>query len=332
MKHFLAFLFIAPLLAEDPVTRIACGSCFKPERDNGIFKVIAAEKPQAFLFMGDNIYADTTDPEVMEEKYRRLNALPDYAAFAKSVPIIPNWDDHDYGLNDAGREYEMKETSAKLFFDAFKFPADHEARKTPGIYHSVMMGPEGKRLQIINLDTRYFRSANVQEKVNGRKTYIPQVGPKATMLGDAQWKWLAGELKKPADLRIIVSSIQVIATEHRFEKWSNMPDERKRLIELLRESKSGPTLLLSGDRHLAEVSRLKASETKLPFDLYEMTCSGMSHAGAPDDPSPTRVPETYTRAVNYGVIDIDWSKEKPSLELLIKNAEGKTESTTEVAF
>ncbi|MFT6179480.1 MAG: alkaline phosphatase D [Akkermansiaceae bacterium] len=333
MKRLLALLLLTPLLAEEPITRLACGSCYKPERDNGIWKVIAAEKPQVFLFMGDNIYGDTTDEKVMAEKYRRLNVQPDYAAFAKSVPILPTWDDHDYGLNDAGREFPFKETSAKLFFAAFKFPADHEARKTPGIYHSKIMGPEGKRLQIIMLDTRYFRSELVKVKQGKRKVYVPQFGEKATMLGKAQWKWLAAELKKPAELRLIVSSIQVLATHHRFEKWVNMPDEKKRLIKLLKDSNSGPTILLSGDRHLAEVCKMGTAESGLPFDLYEMTSSGMTHAGAPDDPSPLRIPGTYSRATNYGLIEIDWQQKTPAVTLTLKSAEGgPVESTTQVSF
>jgi alkaline phosphatase D len=332
MKKLLSLLLILPAFAEEPVTRLACGSCYKPESDNGIFKIIAADKPQAFLFMGDNIYADTTDAEVMKEKYRHLNAIPDYAAFAKSVPIIPTWDDHDYGLNDAGREFPFKEISAKLFFDAFNFPTGHEARKSPGIYYSRIMGPEGKRLQIIMLDTRYFRSANQQVKDGKRKTYLPQLGAEATMLGAAQWKWLAAELRKPAGLRVIVSSIQVLATNHRFEKWENMPDEKERFIRLLRDSKVGPTILLSGDRHLAEVCKMESNHSGLPFDLFEMTTSGMSHAGGPDDPSTFRVPGTYSRATNYGLIEIDWSRQKPAIKLHVKNATGEIESTTKVVF
>lgn len=332
MKSLLTLLLVLPVLGQDTFTRIACGSCYKPERDNGIWKTITAEKPQAFLFMGDTIYADTSDPKVMEAKYRQLNEQPDYAAFSKQVPIIPIWDDHDYGLNDAGAEFPMKETSAKIFFNSFKFPADHEARKTPGVYHSQITGPVGKRVQIIMLDTRYFRSALVKVKVGKRNTYEPQTGPEATILGEAQWKWLEGELKKPAELRLIVSSIQIIATDHRFEKWQNMPDERLRFFKLLRDTKVGPTVLLSGDRHLAEVCRLTKEQTKLPFDLYEMTSSGMTHAGAPDDPSPLRVPGTYTRAINYGIIEIDWKGDTPALVLVVKNGEGKAESTTPISF
>lgn len=332
MKSLFTLLLILPALAQEPITRIACGSCYKPERDNGIWKTIAKEKPQAFLFMGDNIYADTDDPKVMQEKYRRLNIQPDYAAFAKQVPIFPTWDDHDYGENDAGSEYPMKETSAKLFFEAFNFPADHEARKTPGIYYSQILGPAGKRVQLIMLDTRYFRSALGKVKIGKRKVYVQPSGPGVTVLGKAQWKWLEAELKKPAELRLIVSSIQVIATDHRFEKWNNMPEERTKFLKLLRDTQVGPTILLSGDRHLAEICHLKKAETKLPFDLYDMTCSGLTHAGAPDDPSPLRVPGTYTRSINYGLLDITWNKSQPSVALIIKNLEGKTESQTLVNF
>ena len=118
MKKLLLLAIILPGFAQEPITRIACGSCYRPDRDNGILKAIAADKPQAFLFMGDNIYADTDDPKIMKEKYRNLNTQPDYAVFTKTVPFIPIWDNHDYGLNDAGREYKMKEGSAQQVVEA----------------------------------------------------------------------------------------------------------------------------------------------------------------------------------------------------------------------
>lgn len=329
---FILSLLPALLPAAEPVTRIACGSCYKPKSDKGVFKTILAEQPDVFLFMGDNIYGDTEDMAVLKEKYNDLLRQPGFASLAKSVPILATWDDHDYGLNDAGRGYSKRSQSQQVFLDTFNFASGHPARKTPGIYHSRMMGPEGKRTQFILLDTRFFRSGLEKKRINGRNTYAPSTGPDATMLGSAQWAWLAAELKKPADLRVLVSSIQVMATDHRFEKWANMPDERNRFFELLKKSNCGPTILLSGDRHLAEVARLKKEETGLPFDLYEMTSSGMTHAGAPDDPSPTRVEGTYYRGKNFGLLDVDWSGKTPSVTLNIKGSDGKTITSTKVGF
>lgn len=323
---------VVPLGALEPITRVACGSCYKPKRDKGIWKTIAATDPQLFLFMGDNVYADTTDPEEIAEQYQKLNTQPDYAAFSRKVPVLPIWDDHDYGLNDAGRDYPLRETSARLFFEAFHFPADHPARRTPGVYHSRIFGPEGKRLQIIMLDTRYFRSPLVQVKKKGRKVYQPQSGPDATMLGEAQWRWLAKELQKPAEIRLIVSSIQVIATEHRFEKWANLPEERQRLLELIGGPGIGPVILLSGDRHCAEVAKMAAAENGFSRDLYELTSSGLTHAGAPDDPSPSRVEGTFTREKNFGLIEINWDQSKPEVLLNIQSADGESLSVTRIVF
>jgi len=194
------------------------------------------------------------------------------------------------------------------------------------------MGPDGKRLQIIVLDTRYFRSAPLSKKVFRHKTYLPQTDPTATMLGEAQWKWLEEELKKPAELRLIVSSIQLIMEHHRFEKWANFPREREKFLKLLKSTNAGPTILFSGDRHLAEVCRLKKEDTQLPFDLYELTSSGMTHAGSGKYKSSLRVPDTYYSKRNYGLIEIDWQQPKPKVDLSIKTFTGETANKTTVTF
>jgi len=308
-------------VAADPVTRVACGSCYKPRSDRGIWPVIASTRPDLFLFMGDNVYADTEDMTVMRKDYAELTRRPDFIEFRKAVPILPIWDDHDYGANDAGAEYPMREASQKVFLDVFGFPANHPARSRPGVYHSFVTGPAGKRLQVILLDTRYFRSALVQRRIDGRKTYLPNNDPTATMLGEAQWRWLESELRKPADLRLIVSSIQVITTEHRFEKWANLPRERQRLFDLLKRTASNRVILLSGDRHLAEFARLSSKESGLAHDLVELTSSGLTHAGAPNDSNRHRIGERYP-GLNFGTLAIDWTPESPVVTLAIRDHKG----------
>ena len=171
MKSLLALILILPLLAEEPITRLAAGSCYNPKRDTlGAWTALANEKPQLFLFMGDNIYGDTEDMEVLKTKWSALTSRPDYIAFKKATPILATWDDHDYGMNDAGVEYPMKKESQALFREVFDLPQT----KTEGVYHSKIIGPKGKRLQVILLDTRYHRTAPKLGMVGQRKGYLPQ--------------------------------------------------------------------------------------------------------------------------------------------------------------
>ncbi len=298
---------------EPAVTTIAFGSCSKQRKgqEQAVWGKILAEKPQLFLFMGDNVYADTTDMDVMRRKYQKLADQPGYKKLRESCKVLAAWDDHDYGANDAGADYPMREQSQKVFLEFFDFPKDAPQWSRPGIYSSHYFGPEGKRLQVIMLDTRYFRSPLIRNLERGKgnaSQYLPNTKPGATILGEAQWKWLAGELSKPADLRVIVSSIQIIPDEHFYEKWSNFPKERSRLIDLIKEKRAGGVVLLSGDRHLGEISRLPAvGRVNAGYALTEITSSGLSEgSGNTNEINRYRVgPSNYCRP-NYGLIKIDW--------------------------
>ena len=198
------------------IKRIAFGSCADQSRAQPIWNVIAKAKPDLFLFIGDNVYADTDDMNVMSARYAELGAKPEFAAFRSKVPVLATWDDHDYGINDGGVEYSKKEESKKIMLDFFGEPADSERRQRPGIHTSYEFGPDGKRLQIILLDLRWFRSPiHWDEKAGG---YVPNTDPNATILGAEQWSWLERELQKPADLRLIASSTQLTSGEHHWEK------------------------------------------------------------------------------------------------------------------
>ena len=64
---------------------------------------------------------------------------------------------------------------------------------------------------MILLDTRSFRSPlktvpKEQAMLGG--VYVPDDDPAKTMLGAAQWQWLENELRRPAELRKVVSSIK----------------------------------------------------------------------------------------------------------------------------
>jgi alkaline phosphatase D len=85
------------------------------------------------------------------------------------VPVLAVWDDHDYGANDAGAEYPMKAESQRMFLDFFGVAGDSPRRRRPGIYDARVFGPPGRRVQVILLDLRYFRSPFAGRMSAGRR-------------------------------------------------------------------------------------------------------------------------------------------------------------------
>jgi len=97
------------------------------------------------------------------------------------------------------------------------------------------------------------------------------------MLGETQWNWLKNQLQNSkATYTIIVSSIQFLSAEHGFECWGNMPHELDRLENLLSTTKTKNAIILSGDRHISEIS--KKEVTDLDYPLIDFTSSGLTHS------------------------------------------------------
>jgi len=314
-----------PALASDTViTRFAFGSCVNENRDMRFWDVIAAQKPQAFLLIGDNVYGDTrptngADIPTLAASYRKLTSRVEFDRFRRSVPMMTAWDDHDYGANDAGGSFAFKEWAEKVY--ETYWGASDEVKSRPGVYESRIVGPQGKRVQFIMLDGRYFRSdlATMPYRDPGPSLgwYIPNMDAKATILGDAQWAWLEQELEKPADLRFIISSTQVITDAHNFEGWTNFPKERDRLYALLANKSVNNAIFLTGDRHSGGFYKTEIPGLSKP--LWDFTSSSLNFAfgkgdGGDREPDPRRT-GGFWGIPNFGQIDIDWNTKKVMMTL-----------------
>jgi alkaline phosphatase D len=300
-----------------PLTRVAFGSCADQAQPQPIWEAILAYKPELFIFAGDNVYGDFNSPDGanLKRAYAATESIAGYNRLRDTVHHLVVWDDHDYGSNDGGGDFAQKAVAKELFLDFWKIAATDIRRSREGIYDSRIVGPPGMRVQIILLDMRWFRSPlkrTDQRGAPGKERYLPDADPAKTMLGDTQWAWLAGELRKPAELRLLVSSIQVPAEGHGWERWGNFPLERQKLIDTIRESGARGVVVLSGDRHIGALYR-EAPPGMPP--LYEATSSGLNKAfSAAKEPGPNRLGALYA-APNFGVVDIDWWERKVTLAL-----------------
>ncbi len=326
-----------PSLPTGQINRIAFGSCAKQWQHQPIWDAVITAQPDLFLFLGDAIYADTdgkTAWNVSEGQLRgewnRMTDKPEFRHARAKIPFMATWDNHDYGTHDGGVEFPLKEKSQAIFLDFFGEPADSKRRKTAGIYDAKIFGPQGRQVQIILLDTRFFKDRYKKDpipkaerlKVGKVGGYLPNDDPKKTLLGDEQWRWLKHQLKKPADVRLIASSIQIIPDKKGMDEWGNFPLERKKLFDLIAGSGANGIILLSGNVHFAELSKSYAED----YPLFELTSSGMTH-----------VNETYAKAANayridgpfiehnVGLVEIDWEKApSPLITLKVIGEEGRT--------
>lgn len=307
---------------------IAFGSCAFQGADQPIWNAILDSHPDLFVFLGDNIYGDTQDMAVLRSKYAQLAAKPGFARLRAMVPVVATWDDHDYGANDAGGDFPVKAASKQVFLDFFGEPPDSERRlRDGGVYTSYFYGPEDRRVQIILLDTRWDRSpltrvsdAEYAERKKGNAgPYTASTDPGAHMLGEDQWQWLEEQLREPATLRVIGTSIPFLQDGTGWETWANFPDDRARLLELIDTTGAKGILFITGDTHRAQFSKLDGAA---PYSLWELNSSGLTENWQWAAPDGNRLGGVYAED-NYGLIRIDWSKPDPDIMLEIRNVQNE---------
>ena len=295
--------------------KIGLGSCLDQDYPQPIWQSIKKEDLNHFIFLGDNVYGDTRRGSLrkMKRAYdKQKKVLPD---FLNDISIFSIWDDHDFGMNDGGADYRFKRRAQELYLDFWEITKDDDRSNREGIYFSKNEIFFDKKFKFIFLDTRFFRS-----KLKGKKSnYIENIEPDATILGNAQWTWLENELKSDFDFLFVFSSIQIIAKDHRFEKWSNFPNERAKLFELL-EQFNDKTILFSGDRHRAGIYRKNG--------IIEVTSSSMNKPGSSfSETDSYLIGKTYPQE-NYGVLEIL----ENTIHIKIKDIKGNTLNSIEKSY
>ena len=311
MKKFCLSFFLLLISSSNFIyaesIKIGLGSCLDQDYPQPIWQSIKKEDLNYFIFLGDNVYGDTRYGSLrkMKSAYdKQKKVLPD---FLNDISIFSIWDDHDFGINDGGADYRFKRQAQELYLDFWDITKDDDRSNREGIYFSKNEIFFNKKFKFIFLDTRFFRS-----KLKGKKSnYIENIEPDATILGNAQWTWLENELKSDFDFLFIFSSIQIIAKDHRFEKWSNFPIERAKLFELL-EQFNDKTILFSGDRHRAGIYRKNG--------IIEVTSSSMNKPGSSfSETDSYLIGKTYPQE-NYGVLEIL----ENTIHIKIKDIKGNT--------
>ena len=299
------------------IDRIAILGCIRQDRPLPALKDYCDLDADLHLWLGDNIYADTDSPEVIRACYENLRKKPHFDELRRQGSHMFTWDDHDYGDNNVGKHYPLKAESKSIFVEFWGL-SDDIPDAQEGIWYSKIFDDGKHKLQVIMLDVRYHRD---EPNTNGE------------MLGEEQMKWLAGELKKPADLRLVVTGTQMLLPkEAGSETWDEYPEARERLYNAIRESDAEHLVFLTGDQHYAEVAR---QPDALGYDLVEFEFCGVNQIEEPEF-NPFRVSPVCQSTNSYCYIDIQWEADDyhvPHLDFRVCNADtDQVEITYRVNF
>lgn len=295
---------------------IAFGSCANQEAPQPIWDTIVKNNPDLFIFSGDNVYASAKEAKPISTQYKKLNQIKEFRSFREKIPFLVTWDDHDYGMNDAGADNPDKEEAKKDFLNQWPYVKDSIKLNQGGIYHAKLLGGVKKKspvVQVILLDTRWFRSPlkPANDPANPKKKYVANEDKGASLLGEEQWHWLERQLLKPANVRIVVSSIQFVADGHGFEKWGLFPKEKDRFIQLLKRTNTKNLFIVSGDRHRGTIAKM---DIKGWGPLFDITASSINKPTDLDEEDPSYVGPQIKKE-NFGLALIDWHKKRIRFEV-----------------
>ncbi len=331
-NHFICIAIFLGLLSceqQHQKTIIAFGSCSHEYDTIQMWDEILRNQPIAWIWLGDNIYGDTYDMDVMKAKYKIQKQRPSYQNLIKSTAVYGTWDDHDFGINDGGKEYPMKEESKKLMLEFLDVPMTNPVWDHEGVYQSYIIEQNDLQIKLILLDTRYFRDPLI-DNPDAPPRYSPN--DSGSILGEEQWKWLEKQLRNSeADIHLIGSSIQLIPIEQGYEKWGNFPVERQRFFDLISETAPSRPIVLSGDRHIAEFSKIEIEG--LDYPLYEFTSSGLTHTWSRNEPeiNSHRIGKMII-SKNFGIIEIDRSEGLIKINLEVRDSDNKVLESTILDF
>jgi alkaline phosphatase D len=250
---------------------------------------IKSENPDFFIYLGDIIYSDKRATGLIPDAqtlgdfrqiYKDSRDVPALHELLKSTSVYPAWDDHEVRNDWAGQ------TVDSTFFQIGKRTFNEY---TPiGQLHSTSdpdcAGPTqfrvkhwGKDVDLIILDTRTCRSANVQTQCQGDQgpdqvptlpapirialglSAQPPAGclaaindPDRTMLGTEQ-KVLFEDalLNSKAKFKFVVTSVSIQQTfVLPYDSWEGYGAERSEILNFIRDNGIKNVIFLTTDLHL----------------------------------------------------------------------------------
>jgi alkaline phosphatase D len=344
--------------------RLVIGNCQQYEQGYYTAWRHAAEAaPDLVVHLGDYIYENSWGPDHVRshgtarpttlEEYRDRYALyktdPDLQAAQAAAPWCPIWDDHEVEDNYAGDwSKTMLQTPRflarrKAAYQAYweHMPLRQSARLGDGDLRIYRTRTIGGLARLVLLDTRQYRDVPPCPK-----GCLSRNDPNRTMLGDAQARWLDGELARQGAAWTLVAQGVMVAPLDRSimgrgpskDTWDGFPTARERFMAALGRAQN--PVVLTGDFHSAWVndlhehpSDLASRQVATEFIFHSVT----SHGWGQQDidawlPANPHVRFAAGDRHGYGLVELDAKELRLQLEIVSTIKEKTATRSTMAAF
>lgn len=312
MKHvfWVALLLLnqSCVTIETKTEVIAFSSCNEPGQDTTLLPTLsnALDTIPTFVWLGDNVYLKEQDwqsAEALENKYKEVFEIPLLKEILGKGTHYAVWDDHDAGPNDCDGSFDGLPLTMKGFKDFWK--PDYEMPDNHSFYGSKII--KDGAVELFFLDNRTYR--------------VHHDSSNATVFGEQQLQWFEkAYTNSKATFKVLLMGGQFLPTAQVFDNVSRFPAERQRIIDIIR-SASGSPIVLTGDRHHGEISRLEAGNKV----ILEGTASPLTAKSFPhhDEPNETRVHEGTTEVNHFGILELEHQNNQPkSIRIRLIDSEG----------
>ncbi|MFZ6051407.1 alkaline phosphatase D family protein [Halocola ammonii] len=272
-----------------------------------IFESIYEKRPDAMLWLGDNVYLREPDwysRSGIFHRYSHTRSLPELQPLLASCPHYAIWDDHDFGPDDSNGSFVQKDLT-KEAFNAF-WSDDYMIFPDGGITQQFRFGD----MDFFLLDNRWWRTD--PDLAEGKKQ----------MLGKEQIDWLILALKSSsAPFKFVAVGGQVLNDHVVYENYSNFAKEREELLKRIDENNIQNVIFLTGDRHKTELSKLEMENVT----LYDFTCSPLTSKAYDfnNEKNSLSLERTQVAQRNFGILEFSGTEENRKTTIRVFDSEGE---------
>jgi alkaline phosphatase D len=296
---------------------VAFGACaaYIPWHSH-MWHTIGQHDLKGLLLLGDNVYIDYPEnPYIQEYCYHQRQSEREWRELVSKVPVYAVWDDHDFADNDDYGGPAIDEPSWKIpvwetFMDQWANISYGGGRDQPGIWFSFNIAD----VDFFMLDGRYYREGS----------YVNNADESLTMLGPVQKEWLKQSLlNSKATFKVIASPVPWAyeakgTMAGRYDHWRGYKNEREELFDFLYENNIGGVVLLSGDRHRADLWTI---ERERGYNLYEFANARLTNTHTHNCLSAATF--CYNEKNNFGKIVFNTVDAEPYLVYEIWNIDNE---------